>query len=70
MKKPEPGLYETYFFSTREERAAYRVQIEKSGVEYDILEGEEVIAHTTIYLLGLKRTSPTLKQQLSTSTKV
>lgn len=64
--------FDVYGFTTTEQRTKYRAGLEVSGVVFEVAEGEETIESTktkglktTFFLLGTKRTSPTLKQLLT-----
>ncbi len=64
--------FEVYSFTTASQREAHQTRLEASGVVFEFVNGEEVVESlktkglkTTFFLLGAKRLSPTLKQQLA-----
>ena len=59
-----------YMLASPEARRVVRKQLETSGVTYEVREETETVAGTVLYVLAVKRVSPTLKQLLSTGTKV
>jgi hypothetical protein len=65
-----------YNLVTPEARQAVRTQLEASRVEYEFTEYEEVVEskktkglRTVLYVLAVKRVSPTLKQLLMEANK-
>ncbi len=68
MVMPQSGQFDRYMLVSPEERQKLRASLEASGVEYETHESEE---HGTdekffnLYILAVRRTSPTLKQRLS-----
>jgi len=59
-----------YMLASPEAQRVVRTQLETSGVTYEVREETEIVAGTVLYVLAVKRVSPTLKQLLSTGTKV
>jgi hypothetical protein len=66
-----------YNLVSPEARQVVRTQLEASGVTFEMREETEVVEskktkglRTVLYVLAVKRVSPTLKQLLSASTKV
>jgi hypothetical protein len=59
-----------YNLVSPEARQVVRTQLEASGVTFEMREETEVIKGSVLYVLAVKRVSPTLKQLLSASTKV
>lgn len=64
--------FDVYGFTTRDQRLDYKVGLEASSVTFEFVEGEDTVESkktkglkTTFFLLGAKRTSPTLKQLLT-----
>jgi hypothetical protein len=56
--------FDRYTLISPEVRQNVRAQFEASGVIFEMHEETEVIEGTTLYILAVKRLSPTLKQQL------
>jgi hypothetical protein len=68
--KPQPEQLDRYNLVSPEARQVVRTQLEASGVTFEMREETEVIKGSVLYVLAVKRVSPTLKQLLSASTKV
>ncbi len=68
--KTQVEQLDRYILASPEARQVVRTQLETSGVTYEVREETEVVANTVLYVLAVKRVSPTLKKLLSAGTKV
>lgn len=53
-----------FMLTSQEARAKVRAQLEASDVTFDMQESEEHAEGVNLFILTVKRTSPTLKQRL------
>jgi hypothetical protein len=58
-----------YNLVSPEARQVVRTQLEASGVTFEMREETEVIRGSVLYVLAVKRVSPTLKQLLTEANK-
>lgn len=56
--------YDIYTFGSAEIRDWYRGVLATTGAEYDLKDVEEVVAHTELFFLAVKRVDPTFKQRI------
>lgn len=66
--KPEPSRFDRYTLVSPEARQKLRTSLEVSGVEYEMQETEDHGVGEkffNLYILVVRRTSPTLKQRLT-----
>jgi len=59
--------FETYTFTTAASRAGFRLGLteELTGVEFEMRETDETVAHFPLFFLHLRRISLTFKQLLT-----
>lgn len=55
---------DTYTFCTPDSREEFRQGLAKSGVEFKTCDVQEQVAGFTLFVLAVKRITPTVKQQL------
>jgi hypothetical protein len=57
--------YDIYSFGTEQARLDFRAVLLTTGEEYDMKDVDEVVCHTDMKFLAVKRTSKTFKQRIA-----